>query len=199
MTAFLNRFLPYRRHADWLDEATVDALLAYAADNQAQFKPSKIRGRDRMGAVNPERRLSSKLIDLGPFQPLLRERALGALAETCAALGTPSFDPQQVEVELVAHGDGAHFVRHRDTYAPPLEGPPRRVTMVCYLHRRPKAFSGGALRYYPLVGKNFIDIEPACGEMVAFPSWAWHSVERVSVPGDAFADRRFAVNMWIKG
>lgn len=197
--AFVKRFLPYRRHADWLDEATVDALLAYAADNQTQFKPSKIREEQGENKVAPERRFSLRLVDLGPFQTLLRGRALGALAETCAALGTAPFDPRGVEVELVAHGDGAHFVRHRDTYAPPLDGAPRRVTMVCYLHRRPKAFFGGALRYYTLDGDDFIDIEPACGEMVAFPSWAFHSVEPVSVPGDAFADRRFAVNMWIKG
>lgn len=106
MTAFLNRFLPYRRHADWLDEATLNALPAYAAGNQAPFKPSKIRRRDGMGAVNPERRFSLRLADLGLFRPLLRDRALGALAETCAALGTPPFDPRQVKVELVAHGDG---------------------------------------------------------------------------------------------
>ena len=196
--AFISQFLPHRRHAHWLDAATTDALLAYAADRQAHFKPSKVRGEDGHREVISDQRSSLRLTDLGAFGPLLHERALNSLAEICAAFGMPSFLPQGVQVELVAHGDGAHFVRHRDTYATP-DGAPRRVTMVCYLHRRPKVFSGGVLRYYTLAGDDFIDIEPDCGEMVAFPSWAWHSVERVSVPGNAFADHRFAVNMWVRG
>lgn len=192
-------FLPYRRYPGWLGRETAAALLDYARDHVELFKSSKIR-RDAYAGVDETTRVSERTSMLGPFRDLIRQRALDTFPEVCAAFGTPLFTPQDIEIELVAHGDGAFFSCHNDTISGEHRPQwPRRVTMVYYLHALPKAFTGGNLRYYSLDRRNFIEIEAACDEMVSFPSWAPHSVERVCVPGGAFMDRRFAVDIWIKG
>ena len=43
------------------------------------------------------------------------------------------------------------------------------------------------------------DIVPEFDSLVAFPSFARHEVERTSCPGNAFADSRFSVNLWLCG
>ena len=199
--AFVHRILPFCRHPGWLGQDVVAGLLAHAADNQDRFRPSTIRyGEDKGVDLARRRSLRLGLCDLGHFGELLRQRALAALPAACAELKTPIFTPQKVEIELVAHGEGEFFVRHTDTFGGSSSPKPlRRVTMVYYLHKLPKVFTGGQLRFYALDGDDFIDIEPECDEMVTFPSWGPHSVEPVSVPGGAFADSRFAVGIWIRG
>jgi Rps23 Pro-64 3,4-dihydroxylase Tpa1-like proline 4-hydroxylase len=103
-------------------------------------------------------------------------------------------------LELVAHGDGAVFKTHKDTATGVVTGrSPRQISMVYYLHSRPKRFTGGQLRYYAIGQNAFIDIEPGHDVLLAFPSIAPHSVERVACPGVPFADWRFAVNIWLHG
>jgi Rps23 Pro-64 3,4-dihydroxylase Tpa1-like proline 4-hydroxylase len=52
---------------------------------------------------------------------------------------------------------------------------------------------------YALGGGGARDILPDHNLLVAFPSIAPHSVDMVSCPRGAFADRRFAINIWIHG
>lgn len=198
--SFGGRFLPYRRYPGWMGAEVVAALLDYACLNQDLFGASEII-RPNYTGVDCNARVSERTRRLGDFHRLFVQRALAQLPEVCAAFGCGEFAVQDVEVELVAHGDGAFFSCHSDTLGGRSRAGrwPRRVTMVYYLHALPKAFSGGDLRYYSIDGTKFKDIEPDCDEMVAFPSWALHSVERVSLDSGAFRDRRFAVNMWIKG
>lgn len=111
----------------------------------------------------------------------------------------PTFTASSVEIQLAAHGDGAHFQRHVDTFT--VENKrlnPRVLTLVLYLHRQPRGFSGGALRMHALDRPAVHDIAPDHNRLAAFPSIAQHSVEPIVCPSHAFADRRFAVNMWIR-
>ena len=199
LALFAAGFLPHRRFPKWLEDDVADSVLAYAVQNQDRFTPSQVR-MNGGGGVNLERRRSMRLDDLGPFADMLRQRALEAAPKLSSQFGGGNLIPRHVELELVAHGDGAFFSRHKDTFTgvdrPPLS---RRVTMVSYLYRRPKAFSGGQLRTYSLSGGNYFDIEPEHGLMAAFPSWAPHSVERVCCPSNKFADYRFAIDIWVQG
>lgn len=197
--AMFSSILPYCLYPDWLGEEMSDALLDYAEANEDRFTPSRIRQKG-ISAELPEIRTSLRLADLGPFAEPLRRQLLGLLPELCRRLGVGAFAPKLVEMELVAHGDGAHFLRHSDTgLGEQSARMPRRVTAVCYLHRRPRAFGGGQLRYYALDGGSFIDLDPAHGLMVSFPSFVPHSVERVSLAGGAFRDSRFAIDLWVSG
>ena len=71
--------------------------------------------------------------------------------------------------------------------------------MVYYFHRQPRCFTGGRLRLFDLGGERSIDIEPVHDSLLVFPSYARHEVETISCPDGAFADGRFAVNMWLCG
>ena len=74
----------------------------------------------------------------------------------------------------------------------------RALSGVYYLHRAPKGFSGGALRFYAIGDANrFVDVEPVHNSLLVFPSWAPHEVMPISCPTGAFMDSRFAVNCWL--
>lgn len=136
------------------------------------------------------------------LEPCLRE----ALPEIANRIGYSGPTLDVIELELAAHGEGAHFSRHVDNYFPAGAsdsiGPRgnRRISLVYYFHRRPAGFSGGALRLFGLAAPgaetSSVAIEPADNRLVAFHSWLPHEVERVAVPSGEFADSRFAFNCW---
>lgn len=192
------RFMPYVTLDDWLPPEQADALLSYAIANQPAYVPGSVLHYGRH-EVNAELRSVATLRNLGPFSDELHARALALQPVLQQTFGTPPFTPGGVEIELAAHGDGAHFLRHVDTFVTiNQDAAPRVFTLVLYLHRRPAPFSGGQLRMHALGSAAVIDIPPLHNRLLAFPSFAPHSVLRVSCPGDAFADQRFAINMWIR-
>jgi Rps23 Pro-64 3,4-dihydroxylase Tpa1-like proline 4-hydroxylase len=118
-----------------------------------------------------------------------------------ATLRVTPFDIHEIELELAAHNDGAHFQLHSDTYAShqPARGD-RMLSAVYYFHRAPKRFEGGCLRLHRIgaqPGDEGHDIPPEQNSLVVFPSWGPHEVMRVSCPSGEFADSRFAVNCWV--
>ena len=197
---------PSRQYADWLGEAEVAGLLDWALSNQRRFKHTRVAG----GTLDPARRVSRKLGDLGPYREVIEQRIAGKLPEIFGDLGVKPFVPDYVELELVAHGDGAFFATHADI---PLganraraEGGAtprydRIVSAVYYFHREPKEFSGGALRLYRLDDYRgqgeFTEFEPRQNSLVVFPSWAPHEVRKVHLANPVFEASRFAVNIWL--
>lgn len=195
------KFLPYQVEAAWLDADLAANLLDYAIAHEARFKAGAILHSGSI-MVDPSIRRTSVLdhIGLGPFLAPLVEAARAAQPALTARFGMPRFSPSDVEVELAAHGDGAHFNSHIDTFVRLNKRPnPRLLTLVLYLNRLPCRFSGGVLRLHALGGDGFRDIVPDHNKLVAFPSIMPHSVQPIRCPSDSFADRRFAVNMWIHG
>ncbi len=194
------RFPPHRVFSSWLGEARAADLLAYGVAAAALFVPTRLnhRGSGRLDAVVRQSRV---LKDLGPFADSLRREALAMQAglETAFDMApAPAGDPQ---IEMVAHGDGAFYRPHVDTYAGDEYVPAgrRRLSMVYYLHRQPRCFAGGRLRLFDLGGEQSIDIEPTHDSLLVFPSSARHEVETIVCPGGTFADGRFAVNIWLCG
>lgn len=172
-------------------------LLRYALENEAGFVASRVGDGD--GKVNESRRISTILHDLGSIHPTLEQRVLGELPALLQRLGLGAFTPGDVELQLVAHNDGAFFLRHIDTFAGKARSPEsdRMLSLVYYFHREPRAFEGGTLRLYPVNGDTPIDISPQQDMAVVFPSWIPHEVLTVTCPSRNFADSRFAVNCWV--
>lgn len=198
MAGRAGRLFPVHRVPAWLDRATADALLDYAIDNEARYEEAPVLY-DGDLRVDDSLRRAAVLNDLGPYGDLLTAAALAAKPAIEKALGMAAFTASRVEIELAAHGHGAHFHRHIDTFVAGHRQPdPRMLTLVLYLHRRPRAFAGGAIRMHALAAPEVRDITPDHNLLVAFPAFAPHSVEAISCPGGAFADRRFAINMWIR-
>jgi Rps23 Pro-64 3,4-dihydroxylase Tpa1-like proline 4-hydroxylase len=192
---------PYHVVRNFLDEEMIVALLDHAASNQARFSPTRLES----GAEDPSVRVSSILPDLGPFRKEFRRKVRPLVPSLIAQLRVSAFEIARIEIQLVAHGDGAFYKPHIDTRTG-LESDLNSVRVlsgVYYFHAEPKAFSGGALRLYDFVldthAPRFVDIEPERNTFLVFSSWARHEVLPVTCPTRQFMDSRFAVNCWVHG
>ena len=111
------------------------------------------------------------------------------------------FEHARFEIEMAAHGNGAFFTRHRDTFVREKLDTHRVVSMVYYFHSIPKAFSGGHLRFHSLTasgeGGHTLDIESVNVTAVFFLSWFPHEVVPIACPSQRFMNSRFAINCWI--
>lgn len=189
--------LPHLRIGGFLDAHMHAALLEWVLASESRFAPAKLAG----GLFEPKVRSALSLRDLGPLAPVFAEKLRAAVPDWIEALRVTPFETSEVELELAAHNDGAHFTLHSDTYlsSEPARGD-RMLSAVYYFHRRPSAFQGGNLRLHRLgasPGDPGLDISPDDNTLVVFPSWGLHEVMPVSCPSRAFADSRFAVNGWI--
>lgn len=183
---------PHLVRHDFLDDAAASGLLDYARTHEALFTPT-----ETLTGVESHYRVSLGTRDMGPFKPMLREKLRALVPSLVAALRVTPFDPTRIELQFVAHGDGAFFIRHTDMEPRDETGQARVLSGVFYLHTRPKAFNGGALRLHSFDPKGgFVDIEPVHNSLVVFPAWAPHEVRPVGVASRRFMDSRFAVNCW---
>lgn len=202
----LGPMLPSRQYSDFLASADAAGLLDWALANRARFRPAKVTG----GVLDFTRRRALKLGDLGPHRAILERRLLERLPEIFFDTGTRPFAPDLLELELVGHGHGSFFKPHKDIpigakrgtdTGARLKDHDRLVSAVYYLHRKPKTFSGGALRLYRVGDTKgageFKEYQPEHNSLVAFPSWVTHEVREVTAPDDLFENWRFAVNIWI--
>ncbi len=194
------RFPPHRILTGWLGETQAARLMAYGLATEAQFVPTKLND-NGAGRLDDVVRHSSVMKDLGAFAGPLRRKALALQAGLETAFDMTRAPANSTQMEIVAHGDGAFYRPHTDTYTGDeyTPGGRRRLTMVYYFHRQPRRFTGGRLRLFDLGGEQSIDIEPAHDSLLVFPSYARHEVETISCPGGVFADSRFAVNIWLCG
>lgn len=190
-----SRFFAHAVIENFLEPALVERLLCHVETSRDRFAPTTVRQSEGT-RVDPTARISLGLEDLGVCQepverdlraaePMLRER-----------IGMGAYALQDIELQIAAHGDGAFFCRHSDSYKG--WGIHRVISGVYYFHRQPCGFSGGALRLYPLTGEGHADIAPAHNSLVVFPSFVQHEVMPVACPSRDFMDSRFAVNCWFR-
>lgn len=196
--SLLDRIPPYQVVDGFLGDVLIDRLLSFAMDHESDFVPSDV-GYGHSNFTAPEVRVSSMLRDLGSMRAELAYRFKGIMQEAVSRLKLSPFDLARLEIEMVAHQDGAFFQRHIDTQTGIPDAETQRVlTAVLYLHALPKGFDGGQFRLFSLSGKNFIDIEPLRDRLVLFPSWVPHEVLPVSCPSKIFEQSRFAINCWYR-
>lgn len=194
------RPLPFRRIENFLGEALVDRLLAYADARQADFVPTRVV----KNTLVPEIRTSLMLRDLGELRPEVEERFRAVMTATVQELRLSAISLARLELELVAHGDGAFYKTHIDTATDRAGGSTHRaLSGVYYFHRAPKGFTGGDLRLYGILpdadGKQrFVDIPPDNDSLLLFPAWAPHEVRPIACPSRDFRDSRFAINCWFR-
>jgi len=190
---------PYLVIGGFLEEDAVASLLEFTLSHEPSFEPTKV-GRAGPEAINPEIRVSLSMRDLGPFKPILKSKVLALLPDLVAKLKTSPVNTPQLELQLVAHGDGAFYKRHIDTRTVSDRDSIRVLSGVYYFHSHPRAFTGGALRLYAIgdpAMATFVDIEPEHNTLLVFPSWIVHEVMPVSCPSHRFVGSRFAINCWI--
>jgi len=186
-----------------LGSPLLEPLLALSIERKDPVVPTRV-GHGNCGNANPEIRPSLLLRDLGDLRPELEARFAAVLDESVRQLRLSPIQLHNLELELVAHNEGAFYSEHIDTFtARPDAQSDRALTGVYYFHRNPKGFDGGELRLHAIASaadgaRAFTDIVPERDMFVLFPSWAPHEVRRVSCPSGAFADSRFALNCWYR-
>lgn len=197
---------PFRIIENFLGDAEVERLLAYAQAHQAEFLEAQVRIREPQASqiLNPKVRVSLRLAE---FPELIRgpleERILTVKDWAVEQLGMEPFEVCHLEMEMVAHQDGAFYKRHIDTMLD-AEGERRTadrcLTAVYYFHAMPKGYSGGELRMHSLApvenGGSFLDVPIQRDMLLLFPSWLPHEVRPVFCPGGDFLQSRFAINCW---
>lgn len=180
-----------------------ERLLDWALRQEAAFVPTRV-GNGTEGVINPAIRSSLLLRDFGDLRPALETRFAAALDDVVRVLRLSPLRHPSLELELVAHNEGAFYNEHIDTFTARPDGQSdRALTGVYYFHRTPRGFSGGELRLHAIASaadgtRCFTDITPEQDMFVLFPSWVPHEVRKVSCPSAAFADSRFAVNCWYR-
>src|SRR5689334_3038695 len=102
------------RIANWLGPQTLQRLFEYAQKQRENFRVSGI-GRGENKRVDLKLRRSMKLKQLGDLEGELEARARETLPAMVQQLGATRFEPSKFELEMVAHGDGAFYAKHRDT------------------------------------------------------------------------------------
>ena len=196
----------FHQYFEFLEAAEREALVEWTFEHRSRFKPSTLVG----GVIDPRRRDSERLSDLGPLEDMFSNKMRELGEDIFVRTGTTPFDVEYIELEIAAHGDGAHFATHTDIPIgegrKPLGGDRTRtqdrlLSGVYYFYREPKGFSGGQLRLHRFGSDNepgdYVDIEPAQNSLVIFPSWTTHEVLKVHCPSRAFEDYRFAINCWL--
>lgn len=194
---------PHRLVRDFLPQEMAEALLTWAIENEARFEPTKV-GNGEAEREDSQLRVSVSIRRFGDLKRELRRRFLEIAPSLISTLRVNPLEIVDSELELVAHRDGAFYGRHIDTRTGACKGDTdfRFLSAVYYIHRRPKAFCGGALRLHRFGNAGadaaFLDIEPEHNALVAFPSWAAHEVRPIGCPSGEFAHSRFAVNIWLR-
>jgi Rps23 Pro-64 3,4-dihydroxylase Tpa1-like proline 4-hydroxylase len=192
---------PFQVVPEFLPSAKAAALLDWATRNEARFRPTTVRHRSGQRTDSGQR----VSVAIGKFDPMKNEIRQLFLETAPRLISDLRINPMPVadtELELVAHNDGAFYSRHIDlaTGAHAHGELIRFLSAVYYVHRQPKAFSGGALRFHRFGAQSaddFVDVAPDHNTLVAFPSWAVHEVMPVNCPTRTFSDSRFAVNIWL--
>lgn len=197
----LNYPAPHKIIKNFLGEQPVKSLLRYAEVHQNEFKDSRVSNYEGL-RTDKLRRVSLVLKKIGDCKHEIVIRTQSVLSSVFVDLGCSPFEPARFEVEMVAHGHGAFFKRHKDTFVKRKSQPTHRViSMVYYFHAVPKAFSGGILRLHSMAADcqdgTYVDVEPTLDTAVFFLSWFPHEVSPVACPSGRFMDSRFAINCWI--
>ena len=184
----------------FLEPELAGALLAHALTQAGANEPAVVN-EDGVTLVDRQSRAAEFCTaGLGEWREHFLDRVMARFGELTASLGVRPFAVADIEAELVAYNDGAFFVRHMDTrfdYREAGKDIHRMLSLVYYFHREPRGFAGGELELYPMLPGEPRVIEPLSNRLIAFPSFLPHEVRRVSCPSGAFADSRFAINVWL--
>jgi Rps23 Pro-64 3,4-dihydroxylase Tpa1-like proline 4-hydroxylase len=185
---------------DFLGPEASAGLVDFAIGNEARFAAARVHTSDTRNTIDAGFRDSMSFTgDFGPVIAPFRAALDASYDRIAADVGTNHFEREPTELHMAAHRDGQFLPRHIDMLTgKALVKDQRAVSLVYYCNRTPRAFSGGDLVMYAMMGGGRQVIEPQHDRLVAFPSFAPHEIERVEVLGNRFADARFALVAWMR-
>ncbi|MBX9745658.1 MAG: 2OG-Fe(II) oxygenase [Hyphomonadaceae bacterium] len=184
---------------DFLPLDLRDRLWLHTLAHEGAFVDTEVYAEAEARSATDIRRSLHCPDGLGALKKLFKCSIEARTDDILSALGIMTFSPSKMELQLSAHGHLGFYRPHVDTIRASIRQPSDRiVTIVYYLHSRPKRFTGGELAIFPLGGGAPVVVEPIDNRLIAFPSFARHEVRTVQCedPSD-FSQFRFSVNCWI--
>jgi len=194
--------VPFLRLRSPVSGEAHDALRERLLSLLPAFRPATVHAvADAPGSLDPARsarvlfRLPPEAAALRAWLEAEQGRLLTALLPDSPAIGG-------LELQATLSGAGDRYAPHRDSGDRSTDA--RSLTLVYYMHRRPRRFAGGALRLYDSdlatghwLGGGYTRIEPDDGTLLLFPAAAWHEIEPVTGCADPL-DGRLTVNGWFR-
>jgi uncharacterized protein len=181
----------------FMTDEQITGLRDYAERHPADFHPAKVGG-SAGGRVDHSRR-RALVMHPRPLMPRVRDLVTAVVPRAQQALGLPAERVNRVVVQITASADGGFYNRHTDNSSGSNTG--RKISYVLFVHRGPRAFTGGELVVYPRGPAGLRSgrrvIEPETGRIVFFPSDLPHEILPVHAPGERIEDARLTVNGWI--
>src|SRR4051794_27594898 len=105
---------PFVQIKGFFEAADHAALLDWVMSRQQDFQPATVGGKSDSARLDPAVRIGLVMRDLGPLRERIERRLAEALPELIEATGPKGPEPRSIELELAAHGDGAHYEAHLD-------------------------------------------------------------------------------------
>ncbi|MGW8378311.1 2OG-Fe(II) oxygenase [Streptomyces sp. ODS28] len=191
--------VPVCRFENALGDRAAEVLLSFCSEERDRFGPARLR--DGAGG-GPSDDCRFRMLPVRG--EALGRHLAGCLPRVREALGL-SAALTHADMALNAYGNGGYIGLHTD--ASKVPDPAHSVSAVYFLHRRPRAFTGGELRLYDTVvsdgrarrGGTYQVVEPVHDTLVFFPATAFHEVMPTACASGEFADSRFTLNMWVLG
>ncbi len=195
---------PHIMITDLLSPAEVDQVTAHVLSRESAFTDATVYAVDRTGQNHDTRfRRARVLDDVDDVAPLVANKLRDIIPRVWSDLRMPDVAVSRMECQITAHGDGDFFDTHTDNSMPDIAH--RRVSYVYYLHREPKCFTGGHLKFYHSLLKDgtntagtlAVEIEPPRNSLMIFPAHTHHQVTPITSRSTALADQRLTVNGWL--
>ena len=180
----------------FLPADALEALRNNTFSRAGEFEVSRLGGgRSDPGRVDPQVRRSRVLYHVGAAGDDFVRRARHLLPTALTALGLRPLPIARIQLQATSTNDGEFFRPHRDNRHP--ESMRRWLSFTFFLHRQPRAFTGGELRIQHDGGDGWSSIEPETNRIVMFPPGVLHEIATVACPSGAFEDSRLTLNGWI--
>ena len=182
---------------DFLCPAEHQDMLLLATASEGNFTAGTVAGE------HSEHRQNLVIASFGEsaHAKLIQNRLLIWYPVLAKSLGVPVVAVGVVESQLTAARSRQFYKRHADV------GPdcPRELSCIYYMHRQPRGFAGGELRFYDCVEQGghsrpadtFEVVDAVSNRLVVFPSGEFHEATPVRCPSGEFADSRFAITTWL--
>lgn len=186
---------------DFLASALVEALDTHVRGDQQAMELVELGPPPEPGYSSASRKLWVHNRSLGALEPDFSAAVIERFGDICAGTGVAPFAVARVETEVCAHRSGSFFAKHIDTTVGEARkslASDRMISAVYYFPREPLGFSGGELVLYDFTGEMPVaQIEPRRNRLVAFPSFAHHSVTPLTEGAETFDCARWSVNCWL--
>ena len=107
---------PYAEIRDALDADTVSALLEFVSSRKSRFADATTTNHRGETAVTPEIRIAQVCREFADELPTLRSNLEALSFSSLHLIGVTPFKTYENQIEIVAHGNGAFFSHHIDTF-----------------------------------------------------------------------------------